>query len=183
METRKAKDNPTMTFVVHEKLDKDEQKVTVDNVVYSKHAKTASVIDTDGKKVKARLGYTLLPIPGDDVKTEDDYGDWLADLVARGILSWEKIATLGLYNLVLLGHKITQKAWDSALTPPEEPSVDYLLTNYYERAKKALGNKEHDYGLLLATAKKIHADAMKDGQVETTWNPDEHVVYPKDITE
>lgn len=97
-------------------------------------------------------------------------------MVETGVYTWQQIAE-GLYGLVLKQHGKLLLEYD-ATAGNKEPSVDVLMTRYFDRARDAAGPNA-TYAIILETAKKYFADDCENGV--DSWDKDEHKLFPKDV--
>jgi len=143
------------------------ETITIDGVLYSKHAKTLG--SKDNAKV---LGYSHLPRPHDGVKTEDDYAEWLGDLVEKGVLSWKQVAT-SLYDIVLQEHSKILREYD-ALVKGSGFNLALAGQKYHAECSGIADFAEYEKALRTCWDRDNAGDP-------SSWDADEHSLFPRDV--
>jgi len=142
---------------------------TVDGILYILHPKTLGKGDE-----KKTIGYSAFPAGAEKCTSEEEARAWLEDLVENGVLTWLQIAKQGLYNVVLVEHRLTLQAYSKAAAG-EGFNLGEAMALYHDEAVKsgAIGWKAVE-----AEVKRLW-ERDKRGDI-SSWNAEEHVLFPKD---
>lgn len=148
------------------------QKVMLDGVMYSRHPKTATIEDENGKKTKITLGYSHIPVLDDKDAGQAEYRDFLNEMVEKGVLTWRQLYD-GLYALVLQQHGKILREY-TTIKEGKAFNLGKAFDLFRDQIDMSASWVEAE-----SQAKKLWDEQQGD---VSNWNAEEHQLFPKDIS-
>ncbi len=150
--------------------------------------------DNEGKKVEKKLeAFSLVPaLP--PMKSDDDYANWLVEAVESGVFKWQQVVKWALAQIPIDAGSIAfpgvvgknAKAKEVKFTPAEmieafafrPQAISNVGPNPDAHSEEATKIYE---GSVYAEMVRLYTDSKKQQMDYSNWNPEDHVVMPKDI--